>query len=428
MRHRAAVRLRRTPGRLTALMAVLLALGLGAGVAGVLGVRDRAGEIDGATAHSGALAVAAQNLYRSLSDADATAASAFLSSGLEPAALRDRYQADIAGATDALAVAAGGGISDGPGAKAIADITSALPVYTGLVETARTYSRQRVPLGAAYLREASGMMRGTLLPAAKALFRAVQARLDAARGAAGGYPWLAVPLLVLTLAALGYALRYLSRRTNRVFNVGLLAAAAATLVSLVWLGVASSRAGSHLTQSRRDGSAQVNVLAEARIAALQGRSDEALTLVARGTGGGFEQDYVTVLEQLIGADGAGGLLGQARTHATDNATRNRLDSAIANARAWQAVHKNIRTLDNDGRYSEAVAAAIGSDPTSAGSVFIKLDDDLAAAIAHNTDRFNRQVSAASGALSGVAVAIALLTALLAIGVAGGMQQRIAEYR
>lgn len=46
----------------------------------------------------GPLSLDGQQIYRALSDADATAASAFLSGGLEPAAARRRYLTDIAAA------------------------------------------------------------------------------------------------------------------------------------------------------------------------------------------------------------------------------------------------------------------------------------------------------------------------------------------
>src|SRR5262245_39477711 len=93
-------------------MALVLALGVLVGVASVLGTVRRAGQVDAVRSRSGPLTVSAQQLYRSLSDADATAASAFLSSGVEPAALRDRYQADIASAAAALTQAAGASDSD----------------------------------------------------------------------------------------------------------------------------------------------------------------------------------------------------------------------------------------------------------------------------------------------------------------------------
>ena len=65
-----------TPGRLTGLMALVLALGVLVGVASVLGTVRRAGQVDAVRWRSGPLTVSAQQLYRSLSDADATAASA----------------------------------------------------------------------------------------------------------------------------------------------------------------------------------------------------------------------------------------------------------------------------------------------------------------------------------------------------------------
>ncbi|MBM0239138.1 hypothetical protein JNW88_21985 [Micromonospora sp. ATA32] len=155
--------LRDTPRRLAAVLAGLVALGFVVGVVGFTGVRQRADLIDGVTSRSGTLVVAAQDLYRALSDADATAASAFLSGGVEPAAQRDRYQNDVAEAAAALAVIAAGRSGDGARDGAVGVIAAELPVYTGLIETARAYNRQGLPVGAAYLREASGLMRQRML-------------------------------------------------------------------------------------------------------------------------------------------------------------------------------------------------------------------------------------------------------------------------
>src|SRR5262249_53664527 len=138
-----------------------LLLGVLAGVAAVVGVEQRAGRVDQIRTESGPLTVSAQQLYRSLSDADATAAAALLSGGVEPADLRARYEQDIAAASDALTAA---GAARGADHEAVAQIAQALPVYTGLVETARTNNRLNLPVGAAYLREASGLMRDRLLP------------------------------------------------------------------------------------------------------------------------------------------------------------------------------------------------------------------------------------------------------------------------
>src|SRR2546426_5603795 len=75
---------RTTPGMLTALALALIALGLLAGAFTALSVQARARAVDDLAVRSGPLSVAAQEIYRSLSDADATATGAFLSGGLEP--------------------------------------------------------------------------------------------------------------------------------------------------------------------------------------------------------------------------------------------------------------------------------------------------------------------------------------------------------
>ncbi|GAB3501334.1 hypothetical protein [Phytohabitans suffuscus] len=425
LRRRSAGRFRGTPGRLTLATVALVVLGLATGVAGAVGVRQRADLVDGAVARSGELTVAAQRLYRALSDADATAASAFLTGGVEPVALRERYQADIAAAAAALAVVSGGGAGDGRGANAVARIAAQLPVYTGLVETARVYNRQGVPVGGAYLREASGVMRERLLPAAQELYEAVSGELDEARGDAGAFPWFAVALGVLTLAALVVVQRYLTRRTNRVFNIGLVVATVAAVTAMLWLGVSALVTAGRLEASHDRGSEEVARLAEARIAALQARADESLTLVARGNGQAFEDDYAKMMDRLAGENRDGGLLvpGDA-----DETTRAALAAALTEARNWDSAHQQVRQLDNDGQYAEAVTASVGSEQTSTATIANRLDEQLAGAIDHNSENFRQEVRGAAGSLAGADIGVGLLAALLVVGAAAGIQRRLAEYR
>jgi hypothetical protein len=89
----------------------------------------------------------AAELYRSLADADATATRGYVSGGLEPAAVRARYDDDVARAADRLVQAASRLPVGDPAAVPVTTIGVQLPVYTGLMETARTYNRQGLPLG-----------------------------------------------------------------------------------------------------------------------------------------------------------------------------------------------------------------------------------------------------------------------------------------
>src|SRR5689334_18139163 len=166
----APARLRSTPGRLWLLgVAILVVAIAGAVVAAGATASRREAARTAATTDEHELALAAQ-LYGVLSDADATAASTYLTGGLEPPARRARYLADLhAAGRDAVALGRSAPASS-PLARAAGALGAQIPVYSGLVETARTNNRHGYPIGAAYLRQASQLMRGALLPAAGRIY------------------------------------------------------------------------------------------------------------------------------------------------------------------------------------------------------------------------------------------------------------------
>jgi hypothetical protein len=434
VRDRLKARLATTPGRLNAYLVALTVLGVLVGLVAVVGAVQRADRIDGVANRTGPLAVQAQQLYRSLSDADATAAAAFLSSAAEPAFLRLRYQSDIADASAALASAAASAGTSGP----VARISAALPVYTGLIETARTQNRLNLPVGAAYLREASALMRTQLLPAADELYRTETDQLNQDLSAGSVFPWLTVPLILALLVGLWLAQRYLAQRTQRLVNRGLAVATAATVVLLLWVGLSWVDVAGQLSAARSTGAAQVDLLAQARIAALQARADEALTLVARGSGGAFEDDFKARFVELTGgsATSAGGagiatggvsdLLGQARAANSDPDLGQDLDKAAGAVTDWRAKHTQLRAFDDSGQYPDAVTLAVDKDGTTAA--FNKVDGVLGDAIARADRSFRAHASSADGAMTGSAVGWTLLTIIAIAGLVLGLRQRIAEYR
>jgi hypothetical protein len=416
-----------TPGRLSVITAGLVALTMAAGAASVLALQDKTATLDELSMRSAPLRIAAQQVYRSLSDADATAASAFLSGGTEPAPARARYLDDIAQAEAALSTATEQSGAATSREDSLLRLATQLPVYSGLVETARTYNRQGLPVGAAYLREASGLMRAELLPAAERLYTAQTVQVISGQDRAASFPVIAGLLGLLALVALLATQRYLSRRTNRTFNIGLVLATCAAFASLAWLINTELNVAQHVHASSRDGSAQIDVLAQARIATLEARGDETLTLVARGNGQGYQQDFKDKITRLAGSDGSGGLLGQARSLATSPSVRTTVDSSVAQATAWKAAHDHVRELDDTGQYNEAVNAATGADAASAATVFGQLDGSLARAIDQTTAGFDQEVDKARGRLSGVVAAVVALTLAMAAGSAVGLWQRLREY-
>jgi hypothetical protein len=415
---------RTTPGVLGAFAIALVLVALLAGLFTALSVQGRDNALDDLATRSGPLSAAAQEIYRSLSDADATATGAFLAGGLEPAATRQRYEADIAQAGNALAIAvAAREPSDVTAPNSpLATLSGQLPVYTGLVETARADNRQGLPLGAAYQREASNLMRTRLLPAAQELYRSEADQLAADQDRASAVPWAEILLALVVIALLVVTQVYLRRRTNRVFNAGLLVATGAAVVSLLWVLIATISAMGDVDDSRTQGSAQVDVLAQARIATLNARADETLTLVARGAGSAYQADYVNVTKQL------GDLLTNARSLATDSAVGTQLDAAVADSKAWSDAHIDIRGADDSGDYTTAVRLALDPGPQGAATAFDKLDGDLRTAIDRTRAAFGAEVSDAGGSLAGTVAAVIVLAVLVAAGSAAGIWRRLKDYR
>lgn len=421
---------RTTPGVLTILAVALVLVSVLVGVLTAIGVQTRSTSLDDLATSSGPLSVASQDIYRSLSDADATATSAFLAGGEEPADQRARYENDIAQAEASLAVAVAArepADVTAPGSP-LATLSAKLSVYTGLVETARANNHQGLPVGAAYQREASNLMRTELLPAAEKLYQSETGQVSSDQDDAGGFPWLEVLVGLVGLAVLVGAQVYLRRSTNRVFNMGLLVATGAAVVSLLWVVIATLGVNANVDQSRELGSADVEALAQARIAALTARSDETLTLVARGSGAAFEKDYGAVADRLGGKDDKGGLLAAARDSVDSDEVAGKVGDAQQAWAQWRKVHGDIRTADDDGNYARAVELAIGDADDGAAARFDAVDSALKDALASTEQRFTDEVTQASHAITGTVLGVIVLAVLMAAGSVVGIWQRLKEYR
>ena len=113
-------------------------------------------------------------------------------------------------------------------------ITDELAYYQPLVATALADNQQGLPVGAAYLRDASGYLRYQMLAAADDIRATDQQRLTADDADAAGVPVGLLVAAVLAEACLLAAQVVLARRTRRRFNPGLLSAAIMVTVLAAW--------------------------------------------------------------------------------------------------------------------------------------------------------------------------------------------------
>ncbi|MBB5117547.1 hypothetical protein [Streptomyces eurocidicus] len=425
------------PGRLRAIGALLALLLVAFGAVTAWQVADRASAADAVVGRSQPLSADAADAYRSLADADTTAASGFLAGSRESPAVRQRYEKDIALASGLLVKAAANAEDSDTARRQISRLNELLPRYTGLVESARANNRQGLPLGGAYLRTAGDLMRDDLLPAARELYEAETGRLGSDYADAKSWPWAALGLGLAALGALGWAQRRTYLRTNRVFNHGMLAATATAVVVLLWLVVGHALARSDLEGSSTEGARSLQVLTEARIGSLQARGDENLTLVARGAvltenkDDAYEASYRDGMRKLVGEGGAaaapGTLLARARDLADDSEGRDAVDAAVRGVREWQARHAEARAADDSGDYDRALPKVIG-EKGSTGESFDRVDEQLRRALTHEQADFRAAADDGRGALAGLAAGAVVLAVLGAAGAVLGIGRRLSEYR
>jgi hypothetical protein len=293
-----------------------------------------------------------------------------------------------------------------------------LPVYADEVGTARADNRIGYPLGAAYLREASTLLRGTLLPAASDIYTKENGLLTSASAQATGLPLLVVTVVVGL--GLGYLLyrswRWLTRRTHRRVNYGLLVAAVAFAVSLVWLAGAFVFGRADLLHAQQHGSAPAEAYARADVAALQAHVDESLTLIDNSGDDSYQQDFIA--QQKLLGPGPGTLLGAVESSAANG-------PAAADAQAWYRAHAALRALDDSGNHTAAVQSALNGQ---AAASFNRLSADLSDGINAHQAVFASDARGGRDAFTGLAVGMIVAALIMAAGCAWGLNRRLAEYR
>ncbi|MFD0637140.1 hypothetical protein ACFQ9X_41830 [Catenulispora yoronensis] len=427
----------RTDRRLRRTRALLAVGALVFGAAGITSAQIRADGSDDVKSHSGVLIQQAEVLYHKLSEADATSATIYLHVGEAPKKLLTQYDDDLKAAQAALLAATNEAGTDPVANQALTEISQQLPIYAKLNATAAANNLVGYPVGFRYLTQASTLMQGTILPQAQKLSDAEAKNLSAAEDTATQFPVLMVVAGVLMLAALAVVQVRESRRTHRLFSLGLLGATAALLLSLVWTAAAASIQSAHVDHAKKRGSDQINTLAAARILSLQGRTDEMLTLVGRGTADDKETDFAGTdangshtpgtLDKLLDT------LHLAAVSAADGQAHDLALKAATDVDAWETQHKALRDFDRQNQYQKAVDSALGegtefTDPKpSAALAFATLQSDLDSAIRHAEDSFQTEAKAASDALTGLQIGLGVLSLAMAGAVVVGLGRRLAEY-
>lgn len=401
-----------TPGRLRAVGILCVVAALGFGLAAGQAFRSADGALTRAAANSDQV-VRIQAIQTNVVQADADATNAFLVGGLEPPAQRSAYTTAIASASRLVADAAQHQPADG---AALGALNEVLVGYTSEVEQARANNRQALPVGAQYLRNASASLRSEALPLLANLGAANNERVAEEFDRAGRASlWLLIPGL-LTIVVLAVGLVWLARRSRRYVNVPLAAGALVVLVTIV-LGTVGLAGVKDDVDSTRDGVYAATLsTARARTAGFDAKSNESLTLIARGSGGAFEKAWQASASVV--------------TTELTQLDRNPASSGLAPLpwSAYAAAHEKIRALDDSGDWDGAVQLATGTGPDTGNATFAAFDTSSDQQLADLSARTSRQLEQSGGWLP-VAGALGILAGVLAAVCAWwGVSQRLEEYR
>ena len=395
-----------TPQRLRLLSLGVVVVGLVIGVIGALIFTYLAVSLSRAKADTAQL-IRVQKIQSNLLSADATATNAFLVGGLEPPTQRAAYDQAMSSTSSLIAEAAQAQPADG---TALAALNQQVLSYAGMIEQARANNRQGLPIGAQYLRNASAQLRSDALPILNNLVSANATRATDEMKAGAGYIVLVIALL--GLGGVIAAQVWLARRFKRKINVGMLASSIVLLMLVIGSLIVVLQLRSSLQEISSGSLAAVNTTADARINANDAKSNESLTLIARGSGQAFEAAWKSSADSV--AENLGRL--------TDK------PELVGQWQAYTDVHTQIRALDDEGQWDKAVAKATGSANDSSNTVFGAFDSNLAGYL----DGVSQEASNSLANEQPVMVVAAVLILLggLAAALLGrrGVAERLREYR
>jgi hypothetical protein len=397
-----------TPTRLRAWMITTAVVAVLFGLLGAIGIGRRDASLGGA-ADAARQLIAVQNVQVSLVHADALASENYLRGGTEDAGKRSLYVQELQNVSNGLVLVGNRVLAHE--ADRLAEVSTQLGEYSGLIEQARANNRQGYPVGAAYLRAANASavaMVVILRDVQTSLRHQVNDNLDRADKAGAWLHVIGWPLLLLLVVGGGWV----AFRFRRLLNVPLAAAGGLMLLLLVVGGGIQSSSMSDAEAATAGSLQEADLASQARSAAFDAHTQESLALIYRGNGAANEAkwqqataDVALALDRLCGLGGDCGL--------TDRYDR------------YVTGYTEVRRLDNEaGDWNEAVTASLGSG----SAVFEQFAADSKGAADQNTAAALADLGSSADGLPALRVVVFLAGLAVAALALAGYGQRLREYR
>lgn len=412
-----------SPGKITVMTVIISVAIFAAGYAMSVSSDTRQAHLDELITNTEPVSYNAHVLYTSLSIADTTATTGFVQAGIEGPINRVRYNTAIDRASIAATdTAASADTSNERLMELVTEIQRYLPIYTGLVETARSNNRAGNPVSVAYMAEASSMMRNDILPMAAELYNMTSRAVSDQQMNMMRPQWVPLSGLLAALGMLLVAQWWLMRITRRRVNKGFALATVLMLVATIWVAAADWTTWQAGTKGFEEASGPLKSMTTARIYAQQTRTTETLSLVRRQSVQGSTTGFNATISQLKRSINEY----EQSSHA-DTPEHQELIRQVRNSMdTWSHEHDQFTVFLRNGDYSVAVATALGTDDEGLSS-FESLDLALAELISDSRTSMRSYIESGLAATSLVAISVLILSVASVVALWIGIRPRLQEY-
>jgi hypothetical protein len=393
--------------------------------------------------------VGMQRIHALLSDADRSAANAYLAGGSEVTPPELQYQGDIAAASRELQNAGEHDPGGGDTGQRLQQIAILVDQYQGLVQTANVEDRLGVTGGTVSLQAATSLMHRS--------DSGVLAQVDGLRGLyEDDLDRANVTLLVAECVLPAYAVVaaflagvlvatqvFVRRRFRRRRNLQLLAATLLLLVVAGAGGAGAVQARDSVRAAEDQAYARLLNLWNARALLYDANGNESLALIApdqaslaaadRAFQAGTRRLVDRPLTDSLLADAAqgdvrfAGLLADELRAAGDGPERSTAVTVLQLYRRFMDVDAAVRAKAALGAQADAIALALGNDQGQLAFAFAEVDRSLGLAIDRLQGRFDDGMTYAERVLAGTAAVELLVLAIVGL-TNWGLRPRIEEFR
>lgn len=429
----------------------------------ILGIQDQRNEIKTVGKDTVPSIITAQRLKDGMAGMDAFAASEFLvpssntqNSFLEPlqkdndGTIVQSYNERYRSVTERL-IAAANNITYDEEREPIQTMQLGIGEYVAKIQQARDAHARRDQAAtlAAYL-SAAEILDNTLLPAADRLDQANLKILDRTYGeqrfASARWMFL-ITIVMLGLTGILVMLQlFLSQRTRRTLNPFLLSATAIALLFLMHTIGSLLSASNHLKSAKEDAFDSMHALRQARSLAYGANADESRYLLDVRNAATHEQAFFNKLNQIAAPPsgqtleqitllaqqdtkltGLTGFLGEELSNITFTGEPQAVIENLSTLSQYLQIDKQIRQLQQSGKYREAIALCVGNNAGESDWAFDQLRKANQKTYDVNEKAFNDAINQGTQDLEGFEVESTIAIVTIVLLVLLGVMPRLKEY-